>query len=119
MSLPSSCPAPLARFPLEIRDAYQRFCTDRNLPDLRTVVQAALCDFMPKRPGAAPVTAPADSARLIEDLGFDSLAVAEIVFFFEDLFAVSIQNPEIMALQTVGDLHAFVARKVAEQSTPA
>ena len=119
MSQAFSCPAPLARFPLPVRDAYQRFQIDHNSGDLRTVVQAALVDFMPKRPGVERLTDPADSARLIEDLGFDSLAVAEVVFFFEDLFGVSIQNQDIVALLTVGDLHAFVGRKLAEQAPSA
>lgn len=117
-SLPTD-PEALARFPADVREAYARFRTGHSVADLRVVVQAALLDFMPKKPGAAPVTSPADSARLIEDLGFDSLAVAEIVFFFEDLFGVSIQNQEILALQTVGDLHAFVERKLSEQTPPA
>ena len=34
--------------------------------------------------------------KLMEDLGYDSLAVAETVFFFEDLFKVRIQNTELM-----------------------
>ena len=53
--------------------------------------------------------------RMIEDLGFDSLAVAETVFFFEDLFQVTIKNEEIMALRSVGELGDFVARRLREK----
>jgi acyl carrier protein len=102
-----------------VRDAYERLRATRAPADLRIVVQAALRDFMPKRPGA-PVAAPlADELRLIEDLGFDSLAVAELVFFFEDLFGVTIQTQEILALRTVGELSAFIAGKLAAAPAPA
>lgn len=109
----SNTPSPLARFPTHIREAHERFRADQQLADLQIVVEAALRDFMPKS-SKAPANEPLpQDAHLVEDLGLDSLAVAEIVFFFEDLFQVSIPTPEIMALQTVGDLQAFVARKVA------
>lgn len=113
MATPPNSPHPLARFPADTRAAYERFCGDGNAADLRRVVDAALRDFMPKRgaPGAAVELR--DEQRLMEDLGFDSLAVAETVFFFEDLFKVSIQTSEILELGTVGQLRAFVARKLA------
>ena len=73
---------------------------------------------MPKR-GTIPESASlTEDLRLIEDLGFDSLAVAETVFFFEDLFGVTIQTQEILALRTVGELQAFVGQNLAA-ATPA
>ena len=111
---PTSDPASkLEDFPLEVRDAYRRFCEDGDIADLNTVVLAVLRDHMPKPDGNTL----ADELRLIEDLGYDSLAIAEMVFFFEDLLQVRIENRELLAVRTVGEVRRFVARKI--QAKPA
>jgi acyl carrier protein len=103
--------AKLARFPLEVRDAYRRFGETRDPAALHLVILAVLRDHLPKpREGALT-----EELRLIEDLGFDSLAVAEIVFFFEDLFQVRIENRELLEVRTVGEVARFVARKIGEK----
>ena len=102
---------PLARFPAAVREAFARFRAG-DPAALGLVLSAIVRDFMPRRE-AAPADPLPDTARLIEDLGFDSLAIAEIVFFMEDLFQVKISNEEILQLRTVGELHAFVLRKLA------
>ena len=108
----STASSPLARFPREVQAAYERFLVTPAPADLQIVVQAALRDFMPKR-SVHPEPAPLHrDLRLVEDLGFDSLAVAETVFFFEDLFKVTIQTHEILGLTTVGELQDFVGRKL-------
>ncbi len=115
MPTPSDIPQPLVRFPAEVREAYQTFRAARDEAALRVVIIAAVRDFMP-RASIHSRTAPLrPEERLIEDLGFDSLAVAETVFFFEDLFKVTIKNEEIMALRTIGELCEFVARRLREQ----
>jgi acyl carrier protein len=100
--------ARLDRFPLEVRDAYRHFRAGGAPANLETVVLAVLREHMPK-PGLAPLT---DEMRLMEDLGYDSLAVAEMVFFFEDLFQVRIENQELLGVRTVGEVRRFVARKI-------
>jgi acyl carrier protein len=108
----TSAHAPLARFPLGVRDAFAHFLAVGDIDALDTVLFAVVRDFLP---GKNPVAAGplADNARLIEDLGFDSLAIAEIVFFMEDLFQIKISNAEIQQVTTVGQLRAFVLRKFA------
>jgi acyl carrier protein len=104
---------PLAKFPREVRDAYTRYQTSGDASAVDTVVLAVVRDFIPKHL-APPADRPLDdNARLMADLGFDSLAIAETVFFLEDLFAVKISNAEIMQVSTVAELRAFVRAKLA------
>jgi acyl carrier protein len=103
-------------FPAEARDAYTRFTQTRQPADLDIVILAIVRDHIPsaaQRSGPPP----ADHAALIADLGFDSVAITEMVFFVEDLFHVRISNEEILRVRTVGDLRAFVREKLA--TTPA
>jgi acyl carrier protein len=118
MPSPQSTPDPSAKldhFPPEIRDAYARFRATGDLAALQTVVLAAVRDHMPK-PTDQPMT---DDLRLMEDLGYDSLAVAETVFFIEDLFQVRVETAEIMEIKTVGALKEFVAKKTGAQKATA
>jgi acyl carrier protein len=105
---------PLAKFPGEIRDAYARFKNSGDVSALDTVVLAVVRDFIPRHV-APPANQPLpDNAKLMADLGFDSLAIAETVFFLEDLFNVKISNEEIMQVSTVAELRAFIRGKLAE-----
>jgi acyl carrier protein len=116
MSLPSisdSCQQ-LQRYPLEVRDAFRRYRSTGDVAALHLVVLAVVRDYMP-RSGEVALS---DEMRLIEDLGYDSLAVAETIFFLEDLLQVRIENKELIKVRTVGDLRSFVARKV-EPTKPA
>jgi acyl carrier protein len=111
----SDSAAQLQRFPLEVRDAYGRFRASGDVAALHLVVLAVVRDFMP-RPNQSAL---ADPMRLIEDLGFDSLAVAETVFFLEDLLQVRIENKELVKVRTVGDLRSFVTRKIEAKRSEA
>ncbi|MBS2965024.1 acyl carrier protein [Actinocrinis puniceicyclus] len=55
--------------------------------------------------------------QLIGDLGFHSLALAELGFTLEDLFGLDAITPErAMALRTVGDLVALIEGALAEDA---
>ena len=77
---------------------------------------AILEDFIPRTP-ARPLAELPGGTRLIDDLGFDSLAITEVVFFAEDLFGISITNQEIIQVRTLEDLRGFIRRKVSVQPT--
>ncbi len=53
------------------------------------------------------------SAQL-QDLEIDSLGVMELFFNIEDEFQITVPN-EQLALQTVGDVVAYIDRLIAEQ----
>ena len=103
--------AALARFPAEILGAYERHRAAGDAAALGALVTAAVVDYRPSGAGSEPrVTG---HTRLFEDLSYDSVAVAELIFFLEDLFDVTISNEEIMGVRTVGDLQACVAKKLS------
>jgi acyl carrier protein len=114
MSIPPTAPTsnPLARFPAGVSDAFAHFLAVGDVEALDTVLFAVVRDFLPKKNPAAAGPLPGN-ARLIEDLGFDSLAIVEIGFFMEDLFQIKISNAEIEQVRTIGELRAFVLRKFA------
>ena len=111
---PTALPDPeekLRHLPLPARDAYRRFQADGRPEDLDAVIFAILEDFIPRKPAPPLASYPGDTA-LMEGLGFDSLAITEIIFFAEDLFGISISNEEILQVRTLDDLRHFIRRKV-------
>lgn len=55
-----------------------------------------------------------DPLRLSEDLGLDSLALAEMAFKMDELFGFPIETREVAGIATVGDLKAFLRRKLSQ-----
>jgi len=103
---------PLAKFPEPVRAAYTRYLETGDVEAADAVVLAVVRDYVPKTVVLPVENGLPDSARLMADLGFDSLAIGETVFFVEDLFRVRITNAEILQVRTVGELRAFVRRKL-------
>lgn len=108
-----SSPDPLASFPPAVREAHARWLAARDPAALDSVVLAIVAHHRPGPARPAEPAALADSDRLVADLGFDSLALAEIVFFIEDLYRVTISNADLATLVTVADLRAYVRARIA------
>lgn len=121
---PSSAPAVPANalstlgrhFPPEVCAAFARFETTRNPAEADTVILAIVLDHVPDKK-LRPASAPSDELSLVNDLGFDSVAITEMVFFLEDLFRMRISNEEILRVRTVGDLRSFVRQKISSPSS--
>lgn len=98
----------LARFPAAVQAAHASFVAHRDLEAADHVVLAVLRDHLPAdSPHRAAETLP-DESRLVEDLGLDSLTIAEVVFFVEDLYRVRIPQNELEQLARVGDLRRYL-----------
>ena len=104
----------LHHFPGEVTEAYARLRATGDPEAADRVVLAVVVDFLPDK-GSRPGSSLGDSLTLGPDLGFDSMAVTEMIFFLEDLFHIGISNEEIAGVRTVGDLKAFVRRKLESQ----
>ncbi len=96
----------------EAQAAFRRFQAEGDALGLDPVILSILEDFIPHTL-AVPLAQQPGGIRLIEDLGFDSLAITEVVFFAEDLFGITISNEEIVQVRTLDDLRGFIRGKVA------
>jgi len=122
--LPTATKAPAAveredlirRLPDGARAAFQRFQAGGDPADLDQVVLAILKDFAPRNSTVRLDQLPGET-RLIDDLGFDSLAITEVVFYVEDLFQISITNEEIAQVRSLGALRSFIRRKIDGHQT--
>lgn len=104
--------AAIRHLPEDVQAAFHKFEADGDVAALDTVILAILKDYIP-RPSEKPLDGLPGDTRLMEDLGFDSLAITEVVFCTEDLLGISIANEEIIQVRTLEDLRGFVRRKVA------
>ncbi len=109
---PASKADAIRHLPPPIRAAFHKFESTGDVAALDPVILAILKDYIPRQPDRPLAEMPGDT-RLMEDLGFDSLAITEVVFFTEDLFAISITNEEIIRVRTLDDLRGFVRRKIS------
>ena len=53
-----------------------------------------------------------DSAKIIEDLGADSLDIVEMFMTLEDEFDIVISDETVVTLKTVGDVISYVENQV-------
>ena len=52
-------------------------------------------------------------ANILEDLGADSLDVVEMVMAIEEAFDIEVSDEDAEAMRTVGDVEAYVAKRIA------
>ena len=106
----------LRHLPPVAQAAFRHFTASGDVTALDPVILAILEDYIP-RPPERPLAEMPGETRLIEDLGFDSLAITEVVFFTEDLLEIRIANEEIFQVRTLDDLRGFVRRKASARVT--
>lgn len=112
-SKPASPRDKIRHFPEAVQASFRRFEESHDPEALDPVILAILNDFIPTK-SAQPLAELPGTTRLVDDLGFDSLAITEVVFFTEELLGISIANEEILQVRTLDDLRGFVRTKVAK-----
>lgn len=75
--------------------------------DIKELVREAVAKHMD-----VPVAKVTDAAKLIEDLGGDSLTSIELVMDFEEKFEIEITDDEAHNLMTIADVAKLVSRKL-------
>ncbi len=53
------------------------------------------------------------NARVVEDLGADSLDVVELLMTLEDEFGITVEDEEAIQLKTIGDIVALIDKHQA------
>jgi acyl carrier protein len=51
-------------------------------------------------------------ARILDDLGADSLDVVELVMALEETFDIVVPDEDVEAMQTIGDVESYLAGRI-------
>ena len=62
------------------------------------------------KPPAQPLATLPGTTSLVADLGLDSITMVEMAFIFEDIFAASLPQEELVKVVTLDDLQAMLRR---------
>lgn len=95
--------------PASLQEALGRYGETRADGDLDAVIFAVLSDLG----GHVDASRLGDETNFIEDVGLDSLAIAEFVFFFEDVFRIKISNEALAEMRSLGALKRFLKSEMA------
>lgn len=96
----------------EVMDLREHFDSGR----LRKAMLGVLAFYLP-RGVARPDAGVPDETRLREDMGVDSLTLAEAAFKLDELLGVAIETRETAELKTIGDMHTFLCSKLGLQES--
>jgi acyl carrier protein len=108
---PEQIRADLLGYPPPCVVAALRFHEQRDLESLFAMLPGMIEFHLPAGTAKPPAIL-TDDLRLGQDLGLDSLALTEMAFVMDDLFGIPIETREMAGVQTVGDLKAFLIRKL-------
>jgi len=75
-------------------------------------------EIIAKITGGSPESIP-DSARFVDDLGLDSLAILEIVVDVENAFKVRASDEELQTIRSIEDSVALILRHTCVEAAPA
>jgi acyl carrier protein len=72
-------------------------------------IRTALAEYLKREPSAIQ-----SQQSLRDDLGLDSMATIELLFRIEEAFDLQIPDEDLRGLATVGDVTAYVEKRLAK-----
>lgn len=107
--------AELRGFPDQAVQAARHFRDEPSAESLCTAAFALLEFYLP-RGQQRSLASVADHERLREDLGVDSLSLAEATFKMEELFGFAVETRDLTTVLSAGDLRRYLAGKFSEMA---
>ena len=101
----------LVGFPDETIDAVMRFREDGKLESLNDLVLRVIEYYLP-REKQQPLAGMPETTRLFDELGADSLLLAEVAFKLEELCGMPIDLQSGEPPETLGDLLGLLREKL-------
>lgn len=105
----------LVGYPADTVDAAERFFREGDAEALDRLVAGVIAYHRPSKVKGERGEAPAleGANRLVEDLGFDSLAMVEMSFLLDELLGLKLSDDEMRALRTIDDVRGVVRTRAA------
>jgi len=92
-------------------EAAIRYREKQDLDAIPQIVYGILDRYQPAT-AAVKLSDANEDARLIEDIGLDSLTLLEIVLSIEEILKLRIENEELREIRTIGQLNRFLHAKI-------
>ena len=110
MISPEEIRTKLAGYPEDLFQQYEQFLQDKDPEHLNRFVVGLLRFLQDATESTESYTS---DTNLREDLGVDSITIAEVVFQLEDIFEIEIDNQDLMQINTVGQLKSYIMGKLS------
>ncbi|WP_162028164.1 MULTISPECIES: acyl carrier protein [unclassified Lentimonas] len=101
----------LVGYPETMFQHYEQFQKEGNADDLSQFIIELIRFIMDSEETSEVVVV--DATNLRDDLGVDSITIAEVVFLLEDVLEIEIDNEELLSIATFGELKAFIISKLS------
>ena len=92
--------------------------TSSDYTDLETLLYHLLGFYLPPGAKSPPLSEFSSETLMREEMGLDSLSLAECMYKLEELFDIVIDTPVIAEAQTIGDARNILLGKKLKPSEP-